>query len=494
MAGRDVLGLAQTGTGKTAAFALPILNRLLAGKRGAPRALVLAPTRELAMQIHAEFRMLAKFTRLGATTIYGGVSSRSQIGALRKQPDVLIACPGRLLDLMQQGHVDLGRIEVLVLDEADHMFDIGFLPDIRRILRALPTRRQNLLFSATMPAAIRSLAGECLHEPHVAEFGHSAPAATIDHALYYVPPTRKMELLQHVLTSDATGSAIVFSRTRHRAKRLARQLSGMGYEAIALQGSMSQSQRDRAMDGFRHGRFDVLVATDVAARGIDVAEVARVINFDMPTTPEAYTHRIGRTGRSGHGGRAYTFVCEDDLAAVRALERQLGKPITRRKAPGCDGQVPASRGTTHSGWNEKKPGKRTRAYPAARDRQEDRDLASKLFVGNLAFSTTSDELSELFREFGEIGDVFIPTDRDSGRPRGFAFVEFAEESAAKAAIEKLDGYELGGRNLRVNEAEERSRTPRIRTGFNDDGGGRNGQKRFKPKGSRKNMRARKRGF
>ena len=342
MAGRDVLGLAQTGTGKTAAFALPILHRLLGGRRGTPRALVLSPTRELAMQIHAEFRMLAKFTRLTATTIYGGVSPRSQIRALQARPDVLIACPGRLLDLMQQGHVDLRSVEVLVLDEADHMFDIGFLPDVRRILKALPAERQNLLFSATMPSAIRDLAGRCLRDPHVAEFGHSAPAATIEHALYYVSPNRKVDLLRHVLSSDSVGSAIVFSRTRHRAKRLARQLSGMGYEAVALQGSMSQSQRDRAMDGFRHGRFDVLVATDVAARGIDVAQVSHVINFDMPTTPEAYTHRIGRTGRSQRDGKAYTFVCEDDLPAVRALERQLGKSIARRQAPGCRDEVPVT--------------------------------------------------------------------------------------------------------------------------------------------------------
>ncbi|MFQ5478047.1 MAG: DEAD/DEAH box helicase [Candidatus Binatia bacterium] len=344
--GRDVLGLAQTGTGKTAAFALPIFDRLLADKRRGPRALILAPTRELAMQIHTEFRTLAKFTPIKAMTIYGGVSARPQIRGLKAHPDVLIACPGRLLDLMQQGHVDLGRIDVLVLDEADHMFDIGFLPDIRRILKALPERRQNMLFSATMPAAIRGLADQQLYEPHVAELDHSAPASTIEHALYSVCSTRKVDLLRHVLTNDAVGSAIVFSRTRHRAKGLARQLSRMGYEAVALQGSMSQSQRDRAMNGFRNGRFDVLVATDVAARGIDVAQVSHVINFDMPTTPEAYTHRIGRTGRCDRGGKAYTFVCKDDLAAVRALERQLGKAITRRQAPGFgDGatEIPATR-------------------------------------------------------------------------------------------------------------------------------------------------------
>jgi ATP-dependent RNA helicase RhlE len=331
--GRDVLGLAQTGTGKTAAFALPILERLNAKRRPGPRALILAPTRELAMQIHAEIEVLARFTGLRAVTVFGGVSASPQIRAFRDRPDIVVACPGRLLDLMQQGVAKLDNVEVLVLDEADHMFDIGFLPNVRRIVRALPKKRQNLLFSATMPAEVRVLTRELLDRPHVAELAHSRPAETIDHALYSVPSDRKVDLLCHLLAEDGFTSAIVFLRTKHRAKKLALQLSRMGHAAVALQGNMSQPQRDRAMSGFREGRFDVLVATDIAARGIDVANVSHVINFDVPNTPDAYTHRIGRTGRAERSGKAFTLVCDEDRGAVRDIERRLGKPIPRRETP-----------------------------------------------------------------------------------------------------------------------------------------------------------------
>ena len=336
LAGRDVLGLAQTGTGKTAAFALPILERLSSERRAGPRALVLAPTRELATQIHAEFQTLARFTQVRAVTIFGGVSARGQIAALRKRPDVIIACPGRLLDLHQQRAVDLSGIRTLVLDEADHMFDIGFLPTIRKIIAALPATRQNLMFSATMPSEVRALADGILRDPQTAELAHSKPAETIDHAIYPVSTTRKVELLGRLLKDEALTSAIVFSRTKKRAQRLAETLGRMGHSAVALQGNMSQGQRDRAMNGFRAGRFDVLVATDIAARGIDVAHVSHVINFDVPNTPEAYTHRIGRTGRAERSGQAYTFVTDEDVGMVRAIERALGKPITRRHLAGFE--------------------------------------------------------------------------------------------------------------------------------------------------------------
>ena len=335
---RDVLGLAQTGTGKTAAFALPILDLLLETRGQGPRALVVAPTRELATQIDAEIRMLAKFTDIKSVTVFGGVGARPQIQALRRHPDIIVACPGRLLDLMQQGAVRLDRVETLVLDEADHMFDMGFLPDIRRILAALPKDRQNLLFSATMPKEIRRLADDLLVDPHVAELSHSAPADTIEHALYPVPEKRKRDLLEHLLGTDACGSAIVFTRTKHRARRLAEQLSKAGHRAVGLQGNMSQGQRDRAMQGFRGNRFDILVATDIAARGIDVSGVSHVINFDVPSTPEAYTHRIGRTGRSEQDGKACTFVTGEDAAWVRATERMIGTPITRRDVEGFEGE------------------------------------------------------------------------------------------------------------------------------------------------------------
>jgi ATP-dependent RNA helicase RhlE len=334
LAGRDVLGLAQTGTGKTAAFALPLLDRLLETPGKGPRALVIAPTRELATQIAAEFRTLSKFTGLKSVTIYGGVSIQGQVDALRRRPQIVVGCPGRVLDLLQRRLLRLDQVETLVLDEADHMFDMGFLPDIRRIISALPKHRQNLLFSATMPKDIRRLADELLNDPHVVELANAAPAGTIDHALYLVAEQRKRDLLEHVLAGDDCDSAIVFTRTKHRAKRLADQLSKAGHRAVGLQGNMSQSQRDRAMRGFRARSYDILVATDIAARGIDVSGVSHVINFDVPNTPEAYTHRIGRTGRAELEGVACTFVTSSDQAWVRSTENMIGSKIPRREVEG----------------------------------------------------------------------------------------------------------------------------------------------------------------
>lgn len=336
LTGRDVLGLAQTGTGKTAAFALPLLHRLLAGGRGGPRVLILAPTRELATQIAAEIRVLSKFTRLQMAVIYGGVPAHKQIGHLRRRPEIIVGCPGRVLDLLGQGQLRLNQVETLVLDEADHMFDMGFLPDIRRIIGALPPKRQNLLFSASMPREIRRLADDLLVNPHVVELSNAVPAETVDHALYLVNEHRKKDLLQRVLTADDCSSAIVFTRTKHRAKRLAQQLTKQGHRAVGLQGNMSQSQRDRAMSGFRSRRYDILVATDIAARGIDVQGVSHVINFDVPNTPEAYTHRIGRTGRSELEGVARTFVTATDFSWVRSTERMIGEAIPRRQVEGFD--------------------------------------------------------------------------------------------------------------------------------------------------------------
>jgi len=334
--GRDVLGLAQTGTGKTAAFALPLLNRLLEGRRRGPRALVIAPTRELATQIADEIRMLSKFTQLKMVTIYGGIPIRNQVNALRRNPEIVIGCPGRVLDLLRQGVLRLGEVETLVLDEADHMFDMGFLPDIRKILAALPARRQNMLFSATMPKEIRRLTDSVLSDPHVVELADSAPASTVDHGLYMVAEQRKRDLLQLLLSGDDCESAIVFTRTKHRARRLAEQLSKAGHRAVSLQGNMSQNQRDRAMRGFRSRQHDILVATDIAARGIDVAGVSYVINFDVPNTPEAYTHRIGRTGRAELEGVACTFVTSSDRDWVYSTERMIGSTIPRREVEGFD--------------------------------------------------------------------------------------------------------------------------------------------------------------
>lgn len=339
MKGQDVLGLAQTGTGKTAAFTLPLLHRLKEHRKGTPRALILAPTRELATQIAKEIHTLSKFTGLRIVTIFGGVKTRSQANALRKSPDIVVGCPGRVLDLMRQGRLVLNQVETLVLDEADHMFDMGFLPDIKKILKAIPRQRQNLLFSATMPKEIRKLADEVLKTPHVVELANSAPATTIDHALYLIPENRKRDMLDHIFRADECESAIVFVRTKRRAKRIADQLRKTGYKASDLQGNMSQGQRDRAMKGFRERRFEILVATDIAARGIDVSNVSHVINFDVPGTPEAYTHRIGRTGRSEQSGIACTFVTGADQKWVRATEKMIGKSIKREKVEGFEPDI-----------------------------------------------------------------------------------------------------------------------------------------------------------
>ena len=360
--GCDVLGLAQTGTGKTAAFALPILDRLQRDRRRGPRALVLAPTRELATQIAAEMRTLAKYTRLKVATVFGGVSVRSQANALRSRPEIVVGCPGRVLDLLGQRLLRLDGVETLVLDEADHMFDMGFLPDVRRILAALPDDRQNLLFSATMPKEVRRLADDLLDDPHVVELAHTAPASTIDHALFPVAEGRKRDLLEQLLGEDGCDSAIVFTRTKHRAKRLADQLNKAGHRAVGLQGNMSQAQRDRAMSGFRSRRYHVLVATDIAARGIDVRGVSHVINFDVPNTPEAYTHRIGRTGRSENEGVACTFVTGEDRGWVRATERMIGMKIPRRAVEGFDPgpEEPRERSGERRGRGNGRPSSRQR--------------------------------------------------------------------------------------------------------------------------------------
>ncbi|MCP4573644.1 MAG: DEAD/DEAH box helicase [bacterium] len=360
LAGDDVLGLAQTGTGKTAAFALPLLDRILRERGRGPRALVLAPTRELATQIEQEIATLARFTRIKTVTIFGGVSPNGQVRALRRGAEIVVGCPGRVLDLLQQGLLDLSRIETLVLDEADHMFDMGFLPDIRRILAALPGRRQNLLFSATMPREVRRLADDLLQFPHVVELNVAA-AATIDHALVMVAERRKRDLLEHVLKRNDCHSAIVFTRTKHRARRLSEQLCKAGHRAVGLQGNLSQSQRDRAMSGFRSRRYDILVATDIAARGIDVSNVSHVINYDVPNTPEAYTHRIGRTGRSELEGVACTFVTSNDHSWLRATERMIGAPIARQEVEGFEYQEaapePRSRTPRRTGRSGPRPPK-----------------------------------------------------------------------------------------------------------------------------------------
>ncbi|MDH4226734.1 MAG: DEAD/DEAH box helicase [Deltaproteobacteria bacterium] len=345
LSGKDVMGLAQTGTGKTAAFALPILNRLAeAGVRGASRALVIAPTRELAEQINKSILELGSGMHVKTVTVYGGVGINPQKDKLRRGVDVIVACPGRLLDIYRQRGVNLSKVEVLVLDEADHMFDMGFLPDIRRIIELLPKKRQTLLFSATMPPEIKRLAAEVLVEPEIVQAGLAAPVSTVSHALYPVSQHLKTPLLLSLLKQTDTHSVLIFTRTKARAKRLDDRLRKNGYKAASLQGNLSQSKRQEAMDGFRSGRYDVLVATDIAARGIDVSSVSHVINYDMPNTTEAYIHRIGRTGRAAKTGDAFTFVTHEDNDMVRSIERTLKGTVERRKLEGFDYTVAATAG------------------------------------------------------------------------------------------------------------------------------------------------------
>jgi ATP-dependent RNA helicase RhlE len=357
MAGRDLIGLAQTGTGKTAAFALPVLDRLLDSPRGQVRALIVSPTRELAEQTAESINALAQYTGLRCISIYGGVPMENQIRELQRGVELVAACPGRLLDHLYKGTLDLSHIEVLIIDEADRMFDMGFQPDIRNIVRCIMQPHQTLLFSATMPDDIRKLVREVLHNPVTVQIGHSAPADTVSHALYPVPPHLKAALLKEILRSTETDSVLVFTRTKDRCDRLAGQLRGAGYRVAALQGDMSQYDRQDAMDSFRSGALKILVATDIAARGLDVLSISHVINYDMPDTADAYTHRIGRTGRVNNTGEAFTLVTDEDEGMIKALERIFKKPLERRYVEGFNYEAAAPakprrnqshRPTTHS--------------------------------------------------------------------------------------------------------------------------------------------------
>jgi ATP-dependent RNA helicase RhlE len=339
--GNDVMGLAQTGTGKTAAFVLPILERLMKSPRGGIRALVIAPTRELAEQINTTVADLGRRTSMRSVSIYGGVAMNPQIQKLRKGVEIVVACPGRLLDHIDHGTINLKNLEVLVLDEADRMFDMGFLPDIRKIIRHVPPARQTLLFSATMPDDIRLLARDILHAPVTVQVDPAAPASTVAHALYPVDQHLKTGLLLKLLQHTDTESVLIFTRTKHRAKRLGQQLERAGYRAASLQGNLSQNRRQAALDGFRDGSFQILVATDIAARGIDVSSISHVINYDMPHTADAYTHRIGRTGRAAKTGDAFTFITREDEETVLSIERILGEKIERRKLNGFEYKMPA---------------------------------------------------------------------------------------------------------------------------------------------------------
>ncbi len=334
--GRDVLGIAQTGTGKTAAFMLPILQRLLSGPRRIVRGVVRAPKREQDEQITQAGTDFSGHTGLRCVSIYGGVNKKRQVDALKKGTEIVIACPGRLLDHIADRSIDLSTIEVLVIDEADRMFDMGFLPDVKRILKVLPSKRQTLFFSATMPNDIRRLADDILDDPRTVQIGSIEPANTVSHALYPVPGELKKQLFFSLIDGTSFGRILAFTRTKHRARSLALALHKRGLRVSALQGNMSQSQRQNAINGFRSGKYDILVATDIASRGIDVADVTHVINYDMPDTVDAYTHRIGRTGRALKSGDAFTIVVKEDGSMLKDIERMLGAKIERRRLTGFD--------------------------------------------------------------------------------------------------------------------------------------------------------------
>jgi ATP-dependent RNA helicase RhlE len=341
MEGRDVIGLAQTGTGKTAAFVLPILERLRRRPQSGVRALVVSPTRELAEQTCEVFNGLGAKTGLQSIAVYGGVGMEQQKRSLSRGADIVVACPGRLLDHLWKGTIYLADLEVLVFDEADRMFDMGFLPDIRNILECVPERRQTLLFSATMPDNIRKLVRAAMHDPVTVQIDRRLPAKTVSHALYPVEQHLKTSLLIEILNNTKTDSVLVFTRTKHRAERVARQLIRAGYRVTSLQGKLSQNRRQAAIDGFRNGAIKVLVATDIAARGIDVLSISHVINYDMPESTDDYIHRIGRTGRVEKSGDAFTFVTSNDRAKIRALEQLLETPLKRLTLQGFNYTKPA---------------------------------------------------------------------------------------------------------------------------------------------------------
>ena len=406
LAGKDVLGCAQTGTGKTAAFALPILQRLSRGpiRRREParriRTLVLAPTRELAQQIHDSFRTYGQHTEIRQAVIFGGVNQNPQARALRAGVDILVATPGRLLDLIGQGLVSLSHIGILVLDEADRMLDMGFLPDIRRILAQVPKDRQTLLFSATMPAPIRKLADSILHEAVPVQVAPrvSAPAPTVEHWAYQVEKSSKTKLLTRLLDHTPYSRVLVFTRTKHGADRVVRQLGRAGMDAAALHGNKSQGARTRALAAFRSAKVPILVATDIAARGLDVEGISHVLNYDLPHEPETYVHRIGRTGRAGESGRAVSFCTAEDRDNLQAIERLLRTQLhkaedppgytspklapaplsapskgtahkTRRPSNGC-------RSRTQSGTGSGSPARSSRPRPKAKKRRSRLPVAS----------------------------------------------------------------------------------------------------------------------
>ena len=357
LAGRDVLGCAQTGTGKTAAFVIPMIERLAGTTDSHPRGLILAPTRELAIQIQETIAKLGRSRRVFATTLVGGADMNAQIRGLRQRPDILVATPGRLLDHMWNGTVNLIKMQILVLDEADRMLDMGFAPQINQILEALPEERQTLLFSATIPTDLADLARASVKDPvRVMVAKPATPAERAEQALHHTSREDKTKLLLTLLDADRD-SVLVFTRTKHGADRLGRAVGNAGHKVAIIHGNRSLSQRRAALEGFRRGTFRVLVATDIAARGIDVANIGHVVNYDLPSTPEDYIHRIGRTARVKASGRATSFVTADDHLQLRAIEKLLGQAIPRAVGSAPPHPVQPVHNQRHNGQRDTRPGR-----------------------------------------------------------------------------------------------------------------------------------------
>ena len=373
LAGQDILASAQTGTGKTAGFTLPLLQRLSAisnhGGRRSVKALILAPTRELAVQVEASVKTYGKYLPLRSTAIYGGVKIGPQISKLRQGVDVVVATPGRLLDHLSQGTLNLSRVELLVLDECDRMLDMGFIHDIRKIVAKLPEQRQTLLFSATFSQAIQDLAQSFLQSPTLIEVApRNTTAERVEQVIHPVDRHRKRELLSYMIGFHNWNQVLVFTRTKHGANRLAEQLAKDGLKSTAIHGNKSQAARAKALKDFKHGKVRVLVATDVASRGLDIDQLPYVVNFDLPNVAEDYVHRIGRTGRAGNEGRAISLICDDEIHLLRGIERLLEQPLSHDVVPGYEPSF---------SLENKKPSGGKRSKPRRRNRKGRKPVASR---------------------------------------------------------------------------------------------------------------------
>jgi ATP-dependent RNA helicase RhlE len=527
--GRDLIGLAQTGTGKTAAFILPILQKLSGTKEKGAKALILAPTRELAEQINDVIKELAPRTGIKSVTIYGGVSHARQVSELRGKPQIIVACPGRLLDHLSARTFDLKGIEYLVLDEADRMCDMGFLPDIKKIISKLPTERQTLLFSATMPSEIRELTRGIQNDPAVVQVKIEDANASVSHAMFQIAQASKPHVLAHWLQENREALVVVFTKMKHTAKRLAEQLARKGQHVTSLHGNLSQGKRQQALNGFKDGRYRVLIATDIAARGIDVKGITHVVNYDMPENLDAYIHRTGRAGRASATGEAVSFVTKADGSLLRTIERWLKIPVTRLETPELDGVEEEVVDTERGGRRQRpgrnarreRPGRRERTERGARPPREGASLESAEVAGSDSAATEprrerrerSDRSERPARRFGDRRDRSPRAPRNGDRPqrersdrpqrersdgaqrerseRGFARRDRGESPGRQRFNDRRDrqpgergpryayGPESEGRNARpqVNRDERGSR-PRGRFSERSNGGSEQRNDRF----------------